>query len=273
VPTAVLFDLDNTLLGNSMDTFVPAYFQALTQYLAAELPPQKLIAALMHGTAAMDANSGDGQTNKEVFDAVFYTELDVERSVLEPRLQQFYATEFPKLQPLTYPLPEARPLISWALDCGLQVVIATNPLFPRVAIEHRLFWAGIPMTEFEYSLVTTYENMHATKASLEYYREILSKLGLGPQDCLMVGDDFMRDMGPASAAGIPVFWIAPPQATVPDAKVQLVGRGDLSAVWDWLAAPTLCHTRYPEYEPRHSTMTGHSRQSVAPVDRTEPTAM
>ena len=36
---AILFDLDDTLLGNSMDTFIPAYFQALTRYVAEWIPP------------------------------------------------------------------------------------------------------------------------------------------------------------------------------------------------------------------------------------------
>jgi len=231
---AVLFDLDDTLLGNPMDTFVPAYTRTIAQYVASHFQTDHFVEALMHGTAAMDANHGQGPTNEEAFAAVFYPEVGLERSVLEPLLKRFYAEEFDQLQPLTHSLPEARPLIHWVFEQGLQVAVATNSLFPQVAIEHRLAWAGIPIDDFDFDLVTSYEIMHATKASPKYYYEILSLLDRQPHECLMVGDDYLRDVGPASAAGIPVFWIAPPAATAPGAKTKPIGRGALSDAWNFL---------------------------------------
>jgi FMN phosphatase YigB (HAD superfamily) len=93
------------------------------------------------------------------------------------------------------------------------MAVATNPVFPRTAVEQRLDWAGVPAREFPYDLITTYENMHATKAHPAYYREILSRLNRKPGECLMVGDDRQRDIEPAAGEGIPVFWVhsdAPP---------------------------------------------------------------
>jgi len=66
---AILFDLDNTLLGNSMATFVPAYFQALTRYVAHLIPPDRLLTELLRATRAMEANDGNGPTNEEAFAA------------------------------------------------------------------------------------------------------------------------------------------------------------------------------------------------------------
>lgn len=205
--TAVLFDLDDTLLGNSMDTFVPAYFQALTRYLGPLIPPERLIAQLMRGTEAMDANHDGQRTNQEAFASAFYPSLGVDRSRVELVFRRFYAEEFPKLQTLTRLRPEARLLVEQALDEGLQVVIATNPLFPRAAIEHRLGWAGVPVEEFDYALVTTYENMHATKSHPGYYREILRRIGCRPDECLMVGDSWERDVIPATSVGVLAYWI------------------------------------------------------------------
>jgi len=231
---AVLFDLDNTLLGNSMDSFIPPYFDSLTRYCRDLAPPQELMDALMRGTAAMDANSCDSTTNIETFNAVFFSRLNIAEDILRPRLEQFYAMEFPKLRPLTHPMPDARAFVTWAFEQCLKVVIATNPLFPRSAIHHRLAWAGIPVDEFDYDVVTTYETMHATKASSAYYSEIVSLLDREPHECLMIGDDFARDMQPASAAGLPVYWIASPDAIPPDARVPLLGQGSLSDAWGWL---------------------------------------
>jgi len=47
---AVLFDLDDTLLENSMDRFLKAYFGLLTPNMAHLVPPEKFISALLHAT-------------------------------------------------------------------------------------------------------------------------------------------------------------------------------------------------------------------------------
>ena len=238
---AILFDLDDTLLGNSMDTFIPAYFQALTRYMAEFIPPERLVSELLRCTQAMQYNDGTGPTNEECFAAAFFPAVGYDPHELRPIFERFYAEEFPKLRPLTQPRPEARPLVEWAFERGLQVAIATNPLFPRSPIEQRLAWAGVPVTEFDYALVTSYENMHATKAHPAYYREILDRLGRQPDEGLMVGDDWERDIVPAGSVGIPGYWVAEPDQTPPplpphrgDKRGVLIGQGTLGELWDWV---------------------------------------
>ena len=231
---AILFDLDDTLLGNSMETFIPAYFRVLARRVTHLIPADRLVAELMRGTRAMNANDGTGPTNEEAFSSVFYPALGYERDELRPILDRFYAEEFPKLRSLTQPRLEARALVEWAFERGLQVVVATNPIFPRMAVEQRLDWAGVPVTEFDYALVTTYENMHATKPHPAYYHEILARLGRQPGECLMVGDDEQRDIAPAALVGIPVYWIAELGAASPEDDVTPVGQGTLADLWDWV---------------------------------------
>jgi FMN phosphatase YigB (HAD superfamily) len=233
---AILFDLDDTLLGNPMDAFISVYFQALTRSVAHLIPPKRLISQLLYASRAMDANDGSGLTNQETFAAAFFPALGYERATLEPLFDQFYANEFPKLRSLTRKLPEARSLVEWAFERGLQVVIATNPFFPRTAIEQRIEWAGVPVTEFDYALVTTYEIMHATKSHLAYYREILNRLALQPGECLMVGDDWEKDIAPAAEVGISTYWIAEPSDPLPAQDVTLVGQGSLADLWAWAKA-------------------------------------
>jgi len=231
---AILFDLDDTLLGNSMETFIPAYFQALTRYMAHLIPPERLISELLRCTQAMQANDGTGPTNEERFAAAFFPALGHDPDELRPHFERFYAEEFPKLRHLTQRLPEARPLVEWAFGRGLRVVIATNPLFPRSPIEQRLAWAGVPVSEFNYALVTSYENMHATKAHPAYYREILARLGRQPGECLMVGDDWERDIVPTSSVGIPGYWVTEPSDAPPTDDVELAGQGALANLWQWV---------------------------------------
>jgi FMN phosphatase YigB (HAD superfamily) len=227
---AVLFDLDDTLLGNSMDRFLPAYFEELTRHLAHLVPPRHLVSELMRATAAMNANDDETITNEEAFASAFYPAMERNRSTLELAFQQFYAEEFPKLEELTQQRPEARTLVSSALEQGLKVVVATNPMFPRIAVEQRLAWAGVPVDEFDYALVTTYEDMHATKSSPLYYREILDRVNVRAEDALMVGDDWDMDVVPASVVGLHIYWTTEHEG-IPASVPQLAGHGTLSDLW------------------------------------------
>ncbi|MFH1175917.1 MAG: HAD family hydrolase [Acidobacteriota bacterium] len=224
---AILLDLDGTLLANPMETFIPAYLAGLGRYLANHVAPERLVAELLCATRAMDANDGSDATNQETFAAAFFPALGVARQALEPAFARFYAEEFPRLKALTTPVEAARPLVRWAFERSLQVAIATNPLFPRTAIEQRLAWAGVPVEEFPYALVTTYEDMHATKSNPAYYREILARLGREPHECLMAGDDWDWDIRPALELGLHAWWVAPPDTPRPAGGSALLGQGSL----------------------------------------------
>ena len=65
-------------------------------------------------------------------------------------------------------------------------------MFPSVATESRIRWAGMEPEDFE--IFTTYENYHYCKPNLNYYKEIIEQLGVQPEECLMVGNDVGEDM-------------------------------------------------------------------------------
>jgi FMN phosphatase YigB (HAD superfamily) len=224
---ALLLDLDDTLIDNSMDTFIPAYFRALEAFVAGVVEPGRFIEELLKATRAMDRNDDTDLSNEEVFAAAFYPALGVPREELEPLLARFYGEAFPRLEPLTGQRPAAPKIVEWAKARGLQVVIATNPLFPRTAIEQRMAWGGVGVDRFDYALVTCYENSHATKSSPAYFREIVDFLERKPEECLMVGDNWGWDVVCAGKAGIPSYWIATDGARPPEPAVPVVGHGDL----------------------------------------------
>ena len=85
---------------------------------------------------------------------------------------------------------------------GYTLVVATNPIFPEVAILERLSWTGL--CEDDFSLITTYENSCFAKPNIEYYKHILKVLDKDAEDCLMVGNDVTEDMC-ASQIGMDVF--------------------------------------------------------------------
>ncbi|HIE38114.1 MAG TPA: HAD family hydrolase [Anaerolineales bacterium] len=231
---AILMDLDNTLLENDMDRFVPAYLAALSEYMSGLFPPEIFVRHLMQATNAMLSNTDTSRTNMEAFDAAFFPALGRGRSEMEPLFDTFYATRFPQLRELTRPNPASRPLLEWAFAQGFQIAVATNPLFPRTAIEQRLAWAGVPVGEFPYHLVTSYEDMHATKPHPAYFLEIARRLGRRPEECLMVGDEWRLDIHPALGVGMQAYWIADPDELPPVESPTPAGVGRLSDFARWI---------------------------------------
>lgn len=233
---AILFDLDDTLLANNMDSFVPHYLGLLSRYAAGHYDPQLLIRHLLVATQAMVDNTDATVTNEEAFWTEFSRLTGFDPAEMTPFFAQFYRTRFNEVRSLTQPRPEARPVVEWAFRQGYAVVIATNPVFPRIAVDRRLAWAGID--DFDYSLVTSYEIMHATKPHPGYFLEILKYVDCSPAAALMVGDDWERDILPARQVGIDTFWIAPPEARMPDPAVPTM-RGTLADFWAHCQAGSL----------------------------------
>ncbi len=202
---AILFDLDGTLIANSMETFLPAYFSALVKKVRTLVPSDQFISQLKSSTAAMIRNNDPERTNADIFAADFFPKIGLPREKLMPIFEDFYAREYRDLRAYVQPVQTAREIISSALGRKHPVVIATNPLFPRIAIDQRLEWGNLH--DFDYALVTDYETMHASKPNPQYYREIALRIGVDPSECIMVGNDVEQDITPARKIGMKTFWV------------------------------------------------------------------
>jgi FMN phosphatase YigB (HAD superfamily) len=242
----LLLDLDDTLLDTNMDAFAPVYFQALSKFLADQVPPEVMLPALMAGTKRMMETRDPARTLSQVFDDVFFPQLKIDPAALRPHIDRFYEEVFPTLSYVTKPRPAAVGLVDWAISQGYRVAIATNPLFPRRAIEHRLTWAGLPPAEYPFKTISSYERYHFTKSEPAYYFEVLGHLGWPEGPVLMVGDDYNWDILSAGQAGLPTYWIAAPDAVQPDGGHPL-GRGQTGDLRAWLEATDL-ETLQPEFD-------------------------
>lgn len=230
----LLLDLDNTLLGNEMDTFLPAYLQGLGRCLSTYAEPGKMVQALLYATQKMIENNHPRQTLKEIFDAHFYPSLRLSYEAPQATLTDFYAQEYKNLRPLTQLRPEAIALCQYALQQGYRVAVATNPLFPETAIYQRLAWAGLPPETTPFAHITTFENAHFAKPNPAYYAEILAHLGWPEDPVLMVGDDWERDILPAQNLGLTGFWIHENGTALPEDAARKTPTGPLSALIPWL---------------------------------------
>lgn len=201
----LLLDLDDTLLNTNLESFIPAYFQALAKDLAPHIAPGLMFRALIAGTSLMNESQDFSHTLKEVFDAEFYPQLKLSREELEPAVENFYDHVFPTLAGLTSQRPEAKTFIDWAFAQGFRIAIATDPLLPRKATYHRLRWAGLEPERFE--LVSTFDHFHFSKTHPAYYAEVLGRMGWPDGPILMVGNDVDRDILPAQRLGLATYHI------------------------------------------------------------------
>ena len=198
----ILFDLDGTLLPMDQDTFIKAYFGRLAANLAPHgYDPKKLIDGIWGGTAAMIKNDGS-KTNEQAFWDFFATVFDKDVRKDEPLFDAYYRTDFQQVQSACGFDPRAAQAIAVIKDMGFTLVLATNPIFPAIATESRMRWAGLNQDDFV--LYTTYENSRHCKPNPAYYRDILATLGAKPDECLMVGNDVSEDMI-AETLGMKVF--------------------------------------------------------------------
>ncbi len=203
----LLLDLDDTLLETNTEAFFPAYLQALSGALSRVVPPETMLPALMSGTKRMMGNLDPSLTLREVFDSCFFKKLGMERDSLQEAIDNFYDEVFPTLGRLTKARPEAVRLVDWAFEQGYRVAVATNPLFPLKAIEHRLRWADLPPEQYPFALVSSYERFHFVKEAIAYFGEVMAQMGWPEDPVVMVGNDMDMDLRPAQQAGFPVFWV------------------------------------------------------------------
>ena len=202
--TTILFDLDGTLLPMDQDQFTYTYFKELAVKLAPlGFDPKALAGNIWAGVAAMVKNDGS-VTNEEAFWREFsHIYGETVRNYI-PVFEEFYANEFQKAQSVCGFSPESKEIVEKIKKAGYQVVLATNPIFPAIATQSRIRWAGLEPEDF--LCYTTYENCSFSKPNPKYYEELLAKLGLDPKECLMVGNDVTED-GAVKALGMDVFFL------------------------------------------------------------------
>jgi FMN phosphatase YigB (HAD superfamily) len=216
----VLFDLDGTLVRLDLEFFFAKYMGALSPHFSGLMPPKQFHEALLRSTGHMAANTDPSLTTLEAFWRSFVVATGRERLELEPIFTRFYAEESPRLRPPEAATPEARRLVQAVIDRGYTPVIATNPLFPRIAIQERLCWADC--ADFPYAYITNGEEMHYCKPNPDFFTELLSRLGANPEDCLMIGNDAEEDLV-AAKLGLTT-------ALVTDL---LIDRGQSGLIPDW----------------------------------------
>ena len=228
---AVLFDLDGTLLPMDQDVFIKDYFGRMAKKLAPYgYDPNILVKAIHAGMGAMVGNDGSC-TNEEAFWNAFTSILGERAKEDIPLFDDYYKNEFQEVRHSCGFLPEAAEMVRAIRAKGYRVILATNPMFPRIATESRMRWAGLEPDDFE--IYTTYEDWHYCKPNLKYYEEILERAGLQPEECLMVGNDVAEDMI-TEQLGMKVFLVPADLINKENKDISVFPQGSLSDLLSYI---------------------------------------
>lgn len=230
----LLFDLDDTLLENSMAEFLPAYLQKISDYLADRVEPATMIQALLAGTNAMLVNQNPDCSLADIFYPIFYQMIRQQPQAINPAIERFYRDIFPQLKSLSRPMPQAVRMVEAAFARGYTVAIATAPLFPRQAILQRLSWAGFNPERHPFALIPSIDDFHFAKPNPAYLAELLAMLGWPEDGALMVGNDPRDDLRAAYGLGLPSYWMRKDGYPPPGEGEQPSGAGLHDDLLPWL---------------------------------------
>jgi FMN phosphatase YigB (HAD superfamily) len=230
----LLLDLDDTLLQNNIEDFLPAYFRLLSDHLTPLVDPARLIECLIHATRRMIANQRPDLSLEAVFEADFYPGLGVDRTRFKAFEEQFYEQVYPRLRSKTRPRPAAQRLVAQAAGLEASLAVATNPLFPRSAIAQRLDWAELGRPPDSFGVISSMETFHFAKPAPAFWAEVLAQLGWPQGPVVAVGDDYRNDIAAAGGLGLPAYWVSSdssPGQTTSSGPPQGAGRLDGLLAW------------------------------------------
>jgi len=237
----IMFDLDGTLVRFIQDDFLDTYFKELSKvFVRLGLDAEKACKGVWVGTKAMVLNDGAELNIRRFWDA-FSDFMGIEGEQLkatEAACDDFYSNDFNIAKSVVKHSDIPARLVRAMADKGYTIVLATNPLFPPCAVDSRLGWIELHRDDFK--LITHYENSSFCKPNPDYYREVLSKIGKEPEQCIMVGNNPAEDMC-ASRLGMEVFLVTDFMENEAGVDISEFRRGTIEELEEFLMA-------FPEIE-------------------------
>ena len=206
--STLLFDLDNTLIFMDENDFVISYASNAALYFKDIFPNSKdFVYHLLEGTKYM-VSTHNNASNIQKFFQYFVPKCNgVSEDELLKRFLSFYENDFDKVKTIVKTDKLVPKIFEKAIEKEFEIVIATDPLFPEIATLKRIKWAGLENFIEQIKLITYGEQFSTTKINIEYYEKIIELIDKKPSECLMIGNDLIKD-GLASIIGMKFYHIS-----------------------------------------------------------------
>ena len=105
------------------------------------------------------------------------------------------------------------------ISFSLTILMVTSVLFGRIDL------TAFAAQNDDFDIVTTYETSNYCKPNLDYYREVCTKMGVLPEECVMVGNDVSEDMV-AEQLGMKVFLLTDCLINKENKDISAYAKGD-----------------------------------------------
>ncbi|MDK2885709.1 MAG: hypothetical protein PWP54_267 [Thermosipho sp. (in: thermotogales)] len=177
----IFLDYDGTLVEDRSEEFYKLYFSLLSK--KSNLPFEVIHKLVMESVYETLKNNDKEITLFEKFLDIISSKSSLDKNYWINLFISFYENEFDEIKKVTVPKEN---IIKKIKNTNHKLIFASNPLFPKIAVEKRIKFAGLSPNEFLY--VSHMENSHFAKPNPKFFEEILEKLNLQPENCVMIGD-------------------------------------------------------------------------------------
>jgi len=177
----IFLDYDGTLVEERSEEFYKLYFKLLSK--KSKLPFEKIYNLVMESVNETLENDNENITLFEKFLEIISHKSSIGKNYWIEFFMDFYQNEFNEIKKVTIPKDN---IIKKIKNTDHQLIFASNPLFPKIAVEKRISFAGLSPNNFIY--ISHMENSHFAKLNPKFFKEILNSLNLDPKNCVMIGD-------------------------------------------------------------------------------------
>lgn len=200
----ILFDLDGTLIKIFQEKFNEKFYKIIyLRFLKNGYDAETLSKIMLEGIKLMVFNDGK-VSNEEVLWSNFEKKSGIKREVIFSSMKELYDEDFDTLKDCIETVEVTGKAINELYEKGYNLILATNPLFPLIAVTKRAGWGNIDCNKFSY--ITSYENSSFSKPNINYYKEIIEKNNLNIEEIMMFGNDTIEDLS-IEQLGIPCYII------------------------------------------------------------------
>lgn len=187
-----MIDLDGTLTTIDDEDFAREYVRLLLKYNNGFLEEEILKNALFSALNCLLEGTEDWKNNYDRYMDNFAKISGMEdKEQVMNFFMNFYETTYNELKNIIIPRRDLIKFVDYLKAKNNRLILATNPIFPEIAITKRLEWIDVDPEKFEY--ITTMENSHYVKPQTDYYTEILKNTNSKAEKSLMIGNDKEMD--------------------------------------------------------------------------------